>query len=462
MASFSLRLSVISISFLTVMAPAAIAPALAKISQAFPTADPALITLVLTLPSLLIAPVSLLCGWLTRRMRKKPILLTGLAIYLLAGVSGAFSRTIYELLCIRMLLGIGAGLIVPFSTELIADSSEEERRKLTGLSGPISYLGGAAFLLLSGWLACISWRHAFAVYGLSALTFFTVFFLLPEPTHKEVGHTQKNGLPAGVYMCTLLGGLLMVVSYAAPINLAMFIESESRMYTNQTPLLATQEELRRFLTEGIVSASIQDSFLKSGIQLSGKAVLTIEGTSKQWTILDGDKKYSARKENGREGLVIYTERQDRPRIAGYCLSLMLLAGVFSGFALTISRRRFGALTPATGIGSMAAGYALLGGTSSLSGVLIAMVCLGFGSGILLPLLLLRATEMVTGHSRALAMAVLNAGVYFGQFLSPVILKWLGLCQAAGGIYRQQFIGLALALGIAALLGIPRRPCCATS
>jgi hypothetical protein len=194
--------SILSISLLTVMASAAISPALAKIHQAFVGTDPTMIKLVLTLPSLFIIPFSLLSGWLASRMKKKYVLLIGLIIYFLGGVGGGFARNIKELLIIRAFFGIGAGLIIPLSTSLIADFFEgEERTKMMGYSGSVSHFGGVIFLLLSGWLACMSWRYTFGVYALSFLIILMVLVWLPEPESKKAaGLLQKHQRSLKTYL----------------------------------------------------------------------------------------------------------------------------------------------------------------------------------------------------------------------------------------------------------------------
>jgi MFS family permease len=126
MASLLVKLSMLSISLLTVMASAAISPALAKISQAFPGTDSTLIKLVLTLPSLLIIPFSLLSGWLAARMKKKYVLLIGLVIYFLGGMGGGFARSITELLIIRGLFGVGVGFL-PASLRISMKKKREPR-----------------------------------------------------------------------------------------------------------------------------------------------------------------------------------------------------------------------------------------------------------------------------------------------------------------------------------------------
>jgi len=451
MSNAKVKSSILSISLLTVMASAAISPALAKIHQAFAGTDPTLIKLVLTLPSLLIIPFSLLAGWLAVRMKKKNVLLLGLCIYLLGGVGGGFAGSIEQLLLIRALFGIGAGLIIPLSTSLIADFFEgEERAKMMGYSGSVSHFGGVIFLLVSGWLACISWRYAFSVYTLALAIIFMVLMWLPEPQVKHAAGTTKARLPSGIYVCALLGALMMVAFYAAPTNLAMFIENERTMYTARAPMFEDKEELASYLEKGTVSERLRQSFKDNGIIVSQNASFKLEEPGKSWSITDRSKKYIVKKE--KEGLVVYTEKIGRPGIAGYLLSTMTLVGVGSGIVLAMLMRLFGPYCATAGIASMALGYGLLGTASSLWGVFAGVLFIGFSSGVLMPLLLLEVSRLAPGPARAFAMAVVSVGIYLGQFMSPIVLK------AAGSIYKQdvfrsQFFFLAAALVLAALAAL---------
>jgi len=365
------RASILSISLLTVMASAAISPALGKIKQAFPEVDPTMIKLVLTLPSLLIIPFSLLAGWLAARMKKKSVLLIGVVIYLIGGVGGAFARSITELLIIRGFFGIGAGLIIPLSTSLIADFYEgPERTKMMGLSGSVSHLGGVIFLLVAGWLSAIGWRYAFGVYGLALIIMLMIIFVLPEPVSKKPSGLVKSQLPFGIYLCAFLGIFLMVAFYAAPTNLAMFVEN--------------------------------------GLGIQG--------------------------------------------VSGYCLSAMTMVGVVAGAILATLAGLFGAYFTTVGLAAMAAGYALLGFTNSLVVVFIAMLCIGFSSGTLLPILLLRVAKLAAENARAFAMAVVSVGIYLGQFISPVVLKGVN-DLITGDVFKVQFNFLAGGLAVATLVAL---------
>lgn len=445
------KISILSISLLTVMASAAISPALAKISQAFPGTDPTLIKLVLTLPSLLIIPFSLLGGWLASRMKKKHILLIGLVIYFVGGVGGGFAGSIVQLLIIRGVFGIGVGLIIPLSISLIADFSEkEERAKMMGLSGSVSHFGGVVFLLLSGWLACMSWRYAFGVYGLSLLIIIMILLWLPEPEPKKTAGPVKAALPVGVYVCAVLGALMMVAFYAAPTSLAMFIENERKMYTSEAPLFKDKAELEANLAAGTISPTTIASFKDNGIDISEKASFAVDEPGKKWSITDRNRKYIVTKQ--KDVLVVSAERIGRPGIAGYFLSTMTLIGVVAGIFLAGLLRFMGPFCSVVAIAAMAAGYAVLGAASSLTGVFISMVCIGYSSGVLMPLLLLRVAKITPDASRALSMAVVSVGIYLGQFLSPVVLK-LASSFPGQDAFRGQFNFLAVSLAAATLIGL---------
>ena len=242
----------------------------------------------------------------------------------------------------------------------------------------------------------------------------------------------------------------MVAFYAAPTNLAMFIENERTMYTSVSPLFKDKAELEASLEKGTISQTTIESFKNNGINISGAAVLSVKEPSKKWSITDKKNKYIVTKED--KGLVVSLERMGRPGIAGYFLSSMTLVGVVSGIFLALLLRVFGPFCSVIGLVSMAVGYAVLGFSTSLLGVFISMLCIGFSSGVLMPLLLLRAAKITPDTQRAFAMAVVSVGIYLGQFLSPVILKAASSFPGKDS-FRGQFNFLAVCLCAAALVGI---------
>nr|CDQ32661.1 multidrug resistance protein D [Virgibacillus halodenitrificans] len=113
----------------TVMAGAAISPALGLIAEAFPDASETMIKLILTAPSIMIIPFSFLSSYLTSKITKRTIIMIGLVIYLIGGVGAQLMSTIELLLAFRLFLGAGVGLVMPLSMSLINDYFKGSERK---------------------------------------------------------------------------------------------------------------------------------------------------------------------------------------------------------------------------------------------------------------------------------------------------------------------------------------------
>ena len=112
--------TILSMSLLTVMAGAAIAPALGIIKAHFSDAPAMLVQFIVSMPALLIIVTNLFFLPLSRILRTRAIATTGLLLYVVAGVGCFFVDDIYVLLLLRAVLGISVGLIMPLSTGLLA------------------------------------------------------------------------------------------------------------------------------------------------------------------------------------------------------------------------------------------------------------------------------------------------------------------------------------------------------
>ncbi|WP_252314785.1 MFS transporter [Sinobaca sp. H24] len=227
-----LKLAILSISLITVMAGAAVAPALGSISEAFPEANATTIKLITTLHAFFIIPFLFVTSFLAKKYAKKTLLIIGLALYLVAGTAGGFADSIGWLLATRALLGVSVGLIMPLSTSLVSDFFEgAERTTMMGRVGSSINLGGMISTILAGALAAISWRYTFGVYGLALLILLFVILFLPyvkpEKQTLENGEEKKPKsapIPASIYG---LGGLmfgLFVVFFSIPSNMAIYLQ----------------------------------------------------------------------------------------------------------------------------------------------------------------------------------------------------------------------------------------------
>ncbi len=221
-----LKPTILSIGMATVMAGAAISPALGLIAKAFPQASPTMIKLVLTAPSIMIIPFSFLSSYLTSKLTKRTIILIGLCIYLIGGIGPQFVPNIELLLGLRLILGAGVGLVMPLSMSLINDYfTGRERTKMMGYNSAFSNLGGIFTMLLAGWLATFGWRVPFNVYFLGLIIFVLIFFFLPKgEIQKPQQHEQKSKLPFAVYGYALAMGGIMLAYYSIATNIALYLE----------------------------------------------------------------------------------------------------------------------------------------------------------------------------------------------------------------------------------------------
>ena len=213
--------TILSISLLTVMAGAAIAPALGVISAHFAGRNPLLIQLIVSLPALFIILTNLVFPWLCRLMKTRTLALTGLALYVLSGAGAFFVDNIWVLLAFRALMGVSVGMIMPLSTGLLAYYfPPEEQAGLMGLSAAMNQMGGVVATFLAGVLAGISWNYAFLVYLMGLIAIILVAAFLPNERLSGRGGVSLSLLkrfhPSVVGMF-----LVMILFFIYPTNFAL-------------------------------------------------------------------------------------------------------------------------------------------------------------------------------------------------------------------------------------------------
>ena len=213
--------TILSISLLTVMAGAAIAPALGVISEHFSGQSPLLIQLIVSLPALFIILTNLAFPILCRVMKTRTLALAGLLLYVLSGAGAFFVDDIWLLLVFRALMGVSVGMIMPLSTGLLAYYfPPEEQAGLMGLSAAMNQMGGVVATFLAGMLAGISWNYAFLVYLLGLIAIILVAVFLPNERLSGRGGVSLSLLrrfqPSVVGMF-----LVMILFFVYPTNFAL-------------------------------------------------------------------------------------------------------------------------------------------------------------------------------------------------------------------------------------------------
>ncbi len=225
--------TILSMSLLTVMAGAAIAPALGIIKEYFAAAPHLLLQLIVSLPALFIIMTNLCFLPISRRWGSRTIAITGLVLYVVAGVGCYWADNIWLLLALRALLGVSVGLIMPLSTGLLAlYFPPEEQARLMGLSAAMNQMGGVVATLLAGLLAQVEWRCAFLVYLLGLLALVLVLCYLPD---ERLGSSNKRGRPFEPrqllkFHPSVVGMLLlMLIFFVFPTNFAIIAAQQSSL-----------------------------------------------------------------------------------------------------------------------------------------------------------------------------------------------------------------------------------------
>ena len=258
--------TILSMSLLTVMAGAAIAPALGIIKAHFSEAPAILVQFIVSMPALLIIVTNLFFLPLSRVLRTRAIATTGLLLYVVAGAGCFFMDDIHLLLAMRALLGVSVGLIMPLSTGLLAYYfPPEQQARLMGLSAAMNQMGGVVATLLAGMLATIEWNYAFFVYLLGLIALVMVWLWLPD---EQLGSANKRGVPFHPrqllkFHPSVIGMLLlMMIFFIFPTNFAIVASQQQGLSTELITVIMVGLDVVAFFV-GLGFGSLMNRFRQS-------------------------------------------------------------------------------------------------------------------------------------------------------------------------------------------------------
>lgn len=258
--------TILSMSLLTVMAAAAIAPAMGIIRQHFASAPDMLVQLIISLPALFIILTNLLFLPISRVLRTRAIAIIGLVLYVAASTGCFFVDNIHLLLLMRALLGVSVGLIMPLSTGLLSYFyPPEEQARLMGLSAAMNQMGGVVGTLLAGMLASIAWNYAFLVYLFGLIALVMIVCWLPN---EKLGSSNKRGKvfePRQLLKLhpSVIGMLLLtMVFFVFPTNFAIITSRQLQLDTTAITLIMVALDLLAFFV-GLVFGHLMHRFRTS-------------------------------------------------------------------------------------------------------------------------------------------------------------------------------------------------------
>ena len=224
-------LAIYSISMVTSLPGLAISPILGDLKNIFKNASDLELQMLESLPSFIIVPFILLAGRLSLRINKKRILIIGLSIFFGCSVIYPFSNSLWLLLLVSALLGVGAGMVIPFSTGLIADNfTKRYRTRQLGIASAITNISLVFATFLAGVLASINWRYAFLVYCLSGISLLFAFKLNSTPPAVPQSDKHSNDTPVTTnhnwpIALMFLYYFITFIVLTVPFNLSIYMET---------------------------------------------------------------------------------------------------------------------------------------------------------------------------------------------------------------------------------------------
>lgn len=222
-----LTFTILSISLLTVMAGAAMAPALGVIREHFSNQSSLMVQLIVSLPALFIILTNFLFPAISRLMKTRTLAIVGLLMYIGFGAGAFFVDNIWLVLAMRALLGVSVGMIMPLSTGLLAYYfPPEQQARLMGLSAFMNQMGGVVATFLSGFLCALGWNYSFLVYLMGVIALVLVIAFLPNErlgsAPKERTGGRKPAASLLRFAPMVLGMfLVMLLFFIFPTNFAI-------------------------------------------------------------------------------------------------------------------------------------------------------------------------------------------------------------------------------------------------
>lgn len=175
-------LAIMSLSLIVNLPGLAVSPMLGTLSHIFPETTELEKQLLTMLPNLLIIPFVLMSGKLSTTPYKKRLIILALLIFAGSVVGYMLSQSMLALIIFSCTLGIGAGILVPFSTGLLSDTfAGQPLMRQMGLQSAVSNLTLVFATFAVGWLAHYDWHMPFLVYGVCIIPLLMTPFLNRVP-----------------------------------------------------------------------------------------------------------------------------------------------------------------------------------------------------------------------------------------------------------------------------------------
>lgn len=242
-----LTVAILSLSLLTVMAGAAVAPALNTIHAYFSDANEALVQMIISVPALFIFLTNMVFPKLCRIFGAKKLVLIGLTLYVIGGCAAGLFSNIFVVLIFRAIVGCGVGILMPLSTGLLSFYfTRDKQDRLMGYASAMNQLGGVIATLIAGILAQITWRASFLVYLMGLVSAVPCLLFLPDEKIAGEKGKKEKGVFSRYNSYVIAMFLLMFTFFVYPSSFAMEMAKEAVVPMSLVPVIMAGMDLVAF------------------------------------------------------------------------------------------------------------------------------------------------------------------------------------------------------------------------
>lgn len=380
------------------------------------------VQLLTVLPNLVIIPFVLLSGKLSETKHKILVITLGTIMYIVAGVLSMASKSLDTLIWLSCLLGAGCGLILPFSTGLIADVFVGKyRMKQMGIVSAIGNVAlvGATFVV--GFLAAKSWHLPFLVYLIPLVSLVLIPFLnkIPNSDYEATPDEASN-------------------TASTPASTTSAAPAASNSASAAAPATAVKAA-----AVPATPAVDEDGFSTAGQKISGGFFVgrTI------WLLLAYFFFVFATSVPAYYLPNLMPEYHMSTEAVSVVTSVFYFAMFLIGLVVTGTLKVFRKFSFILAGALVLGGFILFVATKSLPIYIIAAAILGLGNGLAQPIFYMKATELVTSNNKStLALAYLQVANYVAISMVPVIINFfVWICDNHTNIFPFIVTGIMVAV-----------------
>lgn len=126
-------------------------------------------------------------------------------------------------------------------------------------------------------------------------------------------------------------------------------------------------------------------------------------------------------------MVLFLEQSDLSglKVAGFVISFSTVGGLITSVTLVRLRSFFKDRLMAVSLFVMGLGFGNISLSYSIPFVLVGVLFVGFGQGVLFPLINVKVLGNVAPEISDKVISIVSSMIYVGQFISPVVLQFVG-------------------------------------